>query len=82
MVVDLENAGPKSQLRCPINDYNEGNLGSRSASSVCSSRGGNTTFVLRLHLQYSALSTPSCNIFIWKERNAILHNHTSRRPVL
>ena len=35
MVVDLENAGPKSQLRCPINDYNEGNLGSGSVSSVC-----------------------------------------------
>ncbi|KAL0827822.1 hypothetical protein Bca101_051500 [Brassica carinata] len=55
MVVDLENAGPKSQLRCPINDYNEGNLGSRSVPSVCSGRGDNTTFVLRLHLQYSAL---------------------------
>ena len=35
MVVDMENAGPKPQLRCPVNDYNEGNLGSGSVSSVC-----------------------------------------------
>ncbi|KAL0650739.1 hypothetical protein Bca4012_093430 [Brassica carinata] len=83
MVVDLENAGPKTQLRCPINDYNEGNLGSGSVSSVstsvCSGR-DNTTFVLQLHLQYSAFQAEI--YFIWKERNAILHNNTSRRPVL
>lgn len=70
MVAELKNG---SKISATMPDKYNSLFG--SVSSVCSGRGDNTTICFPIAL--TVLRIPSCNVFIWKEKDARLDNNTS-----